>query len=75
MAVFWFITPCSLVEVYRHFRDTCFLIIRDIMKTASTLGKSVKVFQTSRRKNPKSQRIVKNYQRGDLPELLPETAY
>jgi hypothetical protein len=25
MAVFWFITPCSLVEVYRDFRGACCL--------------------------------------------------
>jgi hypothetical protein len=23
MAVFWTVAPCSLVEVYRHFRDAC----------------------------------------------------
>jgi hypothetical protein len=25
MAVFWVVAPCRLVEVYRHFRGTCFL--------------------------------------------------
>jgi hypothetical protein len=25
MAVFWFVAPCSLVEVYRRFRDVCWL--------------------------------------------------
>jgi hypothetical protein len=23
MAVFWVVVPCSLVEVYQRFRDTC----------------------------------------------------
>jgi hypothetical protein len=25
MAVFWAVTPCSLVEVYRRFRGACYL--------------------------------------------------
>jgi hypothetical protein len=25
MAVFWFVAPCSLVEVYQRFRDPCCL--------------------------------------------------
>jgi hypothetical protein len=25
MAVFWVVAPCSLVEVYRHFRGACCL--------------------------------------------------
>jgi hypothetical protein len=25
MTVFWFLTPCSLVEIYKHFRGTCCL--------------------------------------------------
>jgi hypothetical protein len=25
MSGFWFVTPCSLVEIYRRFRDTCCL--------------------------------------------------
>jgi hypothetical protein len=27
MAVFWFVAPCSLVEVYQLFRGTCLIAL------------------------------------------------
>jgi hypothetical protein len=40
MAVFWFVVPCSLVEVYQRFRDTCCLHHQDVAE------KSVNFYQT-----------------------------
>jgi hypothetical protein len=62
MAVFWVVAPCSLVEVYRHFRGACCLHhqgddrpddggIALIIETARTSETSVSFYQTSRRNN------------------------
>jgi hypothetical protein len=48
MAVNWVVGPCSLVEVYRHFRGAYTLM----MKAASTSETSVNFYQTARRNNP-----------------------
>jgi hypothetical protein len=57
MAVFWVVAPCSLAEVYRHFRGACCLHHRGddiflIMEAASTPKTSVNFYQTTRRNNP-----------------------
>jgi hypothetical protein len=39
MAVFWYVTPCSLVEVYRRFRGACCLHIKAVMEDKKHLTK------------------------------------
>jgi hypothetical protein len=56
MADFWVAAPCSLVEVYRHFRGTAALM----METASTSETSVNFYQTKRRYNPEDCHLVCN---------------
>jgi hypothetical protein len=50
MAVFWVVAPCSLVEVYQHFRGPCCSIIR----ASETL---VNFYQTTWRYNPEDSRL------------------
>jgi hypothetical protein len=53
MAVFWDVAPCSLVEVYRRFRDACCLHYQSeialMMEAASTFETSVNFYQKTRR--------------------------
>jgi hypothetical protein len=49
MAVFWVVTPCSLVEVYRRFRDAMIVLM---MEAASNTETSVNFYQTTWRNNP-----------------------
>jgi hypothetical protein len=51
MTVIRAVAPCSLVEVYRRFRGTAF-IIRAMMEAASTSETSVCFYQTTRSNNP-----------------------
>jgi hypothetical protein len=44
MAVFWVVAPCSLVEVYRRFRDWAIALM---MEAASTSETSVNLYQTT----------------------------
>jgi hypothetical protein len=65
MAVFWVVAPCSLVEIYRRFRDACCLynqgdqasIIALITEGASTSETSANFYQTTRRNNPKDSHL------------------
>jgi hypothetical protein len=49
MAVFWVVTPCSLVEVYQRFRGTCYLRHQGdgMMEAASTSETLVNFYQTT----------------------------
>jgi hypothetical protein len=38
MTVFWDVTPCSLVEVYRHFRGACCMLVREVLLLEHTLS-------------------------------------
>jgi hypothetical protein len=50
MSVFWVVTPCSLVVVYRRFRAIALM-----METASTSETSANFYQTTRRNNPEDR--------------------
>jgi hypothetical protein len=52
MAVFWVVAPCSLVEVYQHFRGPCCLHHQGalMMEAASTSETSVNFYQTTTQK-------------------------
>jgi hypothetical protein len=50
MAVLWVVTPCSLVEVYRHFRAL-------MVEEASTSETLVNFYQTTRRNNPEGSHL------------------
>jgi hypothetical protein len=58
MTVFWDVTPCSLVQVYRRFRGICclhhqgVLLIALMMEAAGTSETSVNFYQTTRRNIP-----------------------
>jgi hypothetical protein len=45
MAVFWVVALCSLVEVYRRFRDAMSIAL--MMEAASTSEMSVNFYQTT----------------------------
>jgi hypothetical protein len=56
MAVFWVVAPCSLVDVYQHFRGPCCLhhqcdeaLMMEAARASETL---VNFYQTTRRYNP-----------------------
>jgi hypothetical protein len=62
MAVSWDVAPCSLVEVYRRFRDAGCLhhqgpIIALMMNAVSTSETSVKFYQTTRRNIPQNSHL------------------
>jgi hypothetical protein len=48
MAVFWVVAPCSLVEVYQHFRGPCCLHHQDF-------------YQTTRRNNSEDSNLSEAY--------------
>jgi hypothetical protein len=50
MAVFWDVSPCSLVEVYRRF-------IALMMEAASSYETSVNFYQTTGRNNPEDSHL------------------
>jgi hypothetical protein len=59
MAVFWVVAPCSMVEVYRHFRGPFCLHHQGdgVMEAARTSETLVNFYQTTRRCNPKDSRF------------------
>jgi hypothetical protein len=56
MAVFWTVTSCSLVDVYRRFRGA-YKAIALMMEAESTSEMSVNFYQTTRRNNPKDSHL------------------
>jgi hypothetical protein len=55
MAVFWFVAPRNLVEVYERFRDTwCFHHGSLMMEAAISSETSVNFNQSTRRNNPEN---------------------
>jgi hypothetical protein len=58
MAVFWVVTPCGLVWVYRRFRSPYSNIGKMLMQAASTSETSVKLYQTTRRYNPEHGHLI-----------------
>jgi hypothetical protein len=52
MAVFWIVAPCSLVEVYQHFRGPCCLHRQGNLITARSSEILVNFYQTTLRYNP-----------------------
>jgi hypothetical protein len=50
MTVFWDVTPCSLVKVYRRFIDL-------IMEAENTSETSVNFYQTTRRNIPEDSHL------------------
>jgi hypothetical protein len=60
MTVFWVVAPCSLVEVYRRFRGSCFVHHQgdDLMMEAGGTSKtSVNFYQITRRNNPEDSHL------------------
>jgi hypothetical protein len=61
MAVFWVVAPCSLVEVYQHFRGASIIraaiIIVLMMKAARTSETLVNFYQTTLRYNPEDSNL------------------
>jgi hypothetical protein len=53
MAVFWVVAPCSLVEVYQHFRGPCCLHHQG-EQTTRRYDPEDSHFRTHRREDPKS---------------------
>jgi hypothetical protein len=64
MAVFWVVTPCSLVEVYQLFRG----IIR-MMEAARTSETLVNFYQTTRRYNPEDSHL-RTHRRENLKSYM-----
>jgi hypothetical protein len=59
MVVFWVVVPCSLVEVYQHFRGPCCPhhqgdVMMEAARTSETL---VNVYQTTRRYNSEDSHL------------------
>jgi hypothetical protein len=55
MTIFWDVVPCSLVEVYRHFRGACCLHYQgDIVSTCETF---VNFYQTTGRNIPEDSHL------------------
>jgi hypothetical protein len=73
MAVFWFVAPCSLVEVYRRFRGAYCLhhecSIALMMEAASTSEMSVNFYQTTRCNKPEESHLHTR-RRENLKSLL-----
>jgi hypothetical protein len=59
MAVFWGVAPCSLIEVYQHFRGTCCLHHQIALKieAASTSEMLVNFYQTTWRYTPEDSHL------------------
>jgi hypothetical protein len=58
MSVFWVVVPCSVVEVYRHFRGTCCIDQKgNMMVGASTSETLVNLYQAARRYNPEDSHL------------------
>jgi hypothetical protein len=58
MAVFWVVTPCSLVEVYQRFRNPCCLRHQGDEKAARTSETLVNFYQTTRCCNPEDSHVL-----------------
>jgi hypothetical protein len=56
MTIFWNIMPCSLIEIYRRFKDAC-LLIALMMEAASTSETLVNFYQTTRRNIPEDSHL------------------
>jgi hypothetical protein len=56
MAVFWVVASCSLVKIYRRFRDPA-SIIALMMEAARTSETLEKFHQTTRRYNPEDSHL------------------
>jgi hypothetical protein len=56
MAVFWVVTPCSLVEVYQRFRGPCCLHHQG----DSSFETLVNFYQTTWRYNPEDRHLRTN---------------
>jgi hypothetical protein len=65
-AVFWVVAPCSLVEVYQHFRGPCCLHNHhpDLMEAARTSEMLVNFYQTTWCSNPEAIFILKDVLQG-----------
>jgi hypothetical protein len=57
MAVFWDVTPSSLVEVFRRFRGACCHQHENDTETVSTSETSVNFYQTTRRNIPEDSHL------------------
>jgi hypothetical protein len=61
MAVFWVVAPCSLVEVYQHFRGPCCLhhqaLITLMMEAARTSETLVNFYQIAWCNNPEDSHL------------------
>jgi hypothetical protein len=60
MAVFWIVAPCSLVEVYQHFRGPCCLHDQDLialMMEAARTSETLVNYQTTRHYNPEDSHL------------------
>jgi hypothetical protein len=58
-AVFWVVSPCSLVEI--DVSVPASIIIALMMEAASTSETSVNVYQTTRRDNPQDSHLREPY--------------
>jgi hypothetical protein len=57
MAVFWVVTPCSLVGIYQCLRGTCTSIIWVMMEAARTSETLVNFYQTTWHYNPEDSHL------------------
>jgi hypothetical protein len=73
MAVFWVVSPCSLVEVYQRFRGLCclhhqgneFTLMMEAARTSETL---VNFYQTKRRYNPEDSHLCPSSFLSEVPD-------
>jgi hypothetical protein len=57
MAVFWVVVPCSLVEVYQHFRGACCLHHQGDEAESTSETTLVNFIQTTQWSNPEDSHI------------------
>jgi hypothetical protein len=72
MAVFWVVAPCSLVEVYQHYRGLYCLHHQGdewIVEAVQTSETSVNSYQSTRRYNPQHNHLH-NHPRREVQILL-----
>jgi hypothetical protein len=73
MADFWFVAPCSLLEVYQNFRGVCCLHHQgdlQVMEAARTSETSVYFHQTTRRNNPEDSHLHTSRRENMKPYLV-----